>query len=184
MIDSEPISFKATELVIEKYGHSVKELPKEVIDNSLGRRIVDFLAEYREILKIDASPEQMKQERHKIFMELVKDVESMPGLLDSLEFFKSKEMKIAIASSAYISYIKFVLDKFKIRDYVNVIISADDVSKGKPDPETYLRACSRLGVKPEYCIVLEDAPNGIQSAKAAGCKCIAIKNPDQKVDLS
>ncbi len=100
----------------------------------------------------------------------------MPGLIYSLEFFKSKGMKIALASSGTEEYIQIVLDKFSIRNYFNVIVSGNDVKKGKPDPETYAIAVKKLNLKPVECVVLEDATVGIIAAKAAGCMCIAVKN--------
>ena len=77
------------------------------------------------------------------------------------------------------------MEKFKVADYFDVIVSGDDVKRGKPDPETYLIAVKKLGIRPSQAVVLEDATNGIAAAKAAGCFCIAIKNPyTPKQDLS
>ena len=90
-----------------------------------------------------------------------------------------------MASSGTKEFINIVLDKFKIRDYFRVIVSGDEVSVGKPAPETFLIAAEKLGLSPQQCIVLEDATNGIESAKAAGCKCIAIPyKKGLKQDLS
>lgn len=65
---------------------------------------------------------------------------------------------------------------YDMDDFFNVVISGDDVVKGKPEPEIYLLCCKKLGFKPEECLVLEDSEKGIISAKSAGCKCIAVKN--------
>lgn len=177
MVDSEPISFRATELVLEKYGHSINEIPKEMVSDALGRRVVDILGIFKDILNIKASVDELKEERNKVFMqEIKKDLKAMPGLEKSLKMFRKHNMKIALASSAFMDYIDFVLDRFNIRSYFDAIVSGDDVKKGKPDPETYAIACRLLNIEPRCCVVLEDAPNGIKAAKTAGCRCIAIKN--------
>jgi len=83
-------------------------------------------------------------------------------------------LRIGLASSGTEEYIGIVLDKFKIRRYFNVIVSGDDVKVGKPNPRIYTLAAEKLGIAPGRCIVLEDAKNGVEAAKAAGCKCIGV----------
>ena len=65
-----------------------------------------------------------------------------------------------------------------------VYITGDDVNSKKPDPELFLRAAQGIDVPPEQCVVIEDAPNGIQAAKAAGCQCIAVTNSTTPDKLS
>ncbi|MGB5935745.1 MAG: HAD-IA family hydrolase, partial [Ornithinimicrobium sp.] len=64
-----------------------------------------------------------------------------------------------------------------------VVVSADDVRHGKPDPEPYLLAASRLNVAPRQCLVVEDAPSGIASARAAGCAVLAVVTTTAEADL-
>ena len=109
----------------------------------------------------------------------------MPGLNESLSYYRQKEFKIALASSGTKKYIEMVLDRFKIKDYFDVVISGDHVKHGKPHPEVYEIALEKLGVKPSESVVLEDAEVGIESAKGAGCFCVAVTNPyTPKQDLS
>lgn len=78
-----------------------------------------------------------------------------------------------------------VLDRFKIKEYFDVIISGDHVKHGKPNPEIYKLTLNELSVKPSEAVVLEDAEVGIESAKGAGCYCIAVANPNTPIqDLS
>jgi hypothetical protein len=81
---------------------------------------------------------------------------------------------MAIGSAAIMFNIDFVLDGLEIRDYFDVIVSADDVSKSKPDPETYLKCASLLGVTPDDCLVFEDVPKGVESAYNAGMKAMVL----------
>nr|MBC8372304.1 HAD-IA family hydrolase [Planctomycetota bacterium] len=57
-----------------------------------------------------------------------------------------------------------------------VYVCGDDIKRKKPDPEVFQMACERLSLRPEQCVVVEDAPDGVQAARAAGCKCIAVTN--------
>ncbi|RZK15024.1 MAG: HAD family phosphatase [Pedobacter sp.] len=100
------------------------------------------------------------------------------ALIDGLDKFlgKAKENNIAMAiGSAAIPFnIDFVVDGLNIRDYLAAIVSADDVLTSKPDPETFLKAAEALGIKPEDCLIFEDAPKGVESALNAGMKCIVL----------
>ena len=75
---------------------------------------------------------------------------------------------MAIGSAAIQSNIDFVLDGLHIRHYFDAIVSADDVTHSKPDPETYIKCAGKLGMDPDDCLVFEDAPKGAESAKNAG----------------
>ena len=104
-------------------------------------------------------------------------MQSLPGLEKSLKLFKENGYpNCQLPHLEQKKYIDLVLEKFDIKNYFSLIVSGDDVKKGKPNPETYLVASQKLGFTPEECLVLEDATAGINAAKDAGCKCIAIKN--------
>jgi HAD superfamily hydrolase (TIGR01509 family) len=188
MINSEPLHVAAWDTALKKYGHGIGDIPENILSRFYGRKAVElavFLTGYfRNLPPCD----EFYDEKYNAFLKLIsKKLEPMPGLLKSLQFFKENECKIALASSGEMKYIRTVLGTLHISEYFSAIISADDVTKGKPDPEPYLLACSRLSLKPEDCLVLEDAAMGIASAKSAGCKCIAVRGtPGQdysKADL-
>ena len=143
----------------------------------MGMRVSDILKYLVDYLKLDVNLENLQEKRSAIFLDLVnKNLKTMPGLLQSLKLFKKNKFKIALASSGTKKYINVVLAKFKIADYFDVIVSGDDIKRGKPDPEIFSVAVKKLGLKPEETLVLEDATNGIEAAKSAGCKCIAVIN--------
>ena len=94
-------------------------------------------------------------------------------------------IKIAVASSASHHRIKAILEIIKLDDKFEVIISADHIKNSKPHPEIYLMAAKTLGVDPNDCVAIEDATNGVKSARAAGMKVIAFKDPNHNIqDLS
>jgi len=186
MVRSDEAHIKAEKILLEKYHKDYDKIPQEMLANFVGRRVIDICKEMVNFFKLEISPEKFYQERTDIFLELAKtEIQAMPGLQESLDFFKNNSYTIAIASSGAKKYIKIILDKFKINEYFDVIITGDDVKIGKPDPETYSVAVKKLQLKPNECLVLEDATNGIKSAKAAVCYCLAIYNPHtEKQDLS
>lgn len=178
MINSHPAHQKAWRKILSRFNHRSSDLPEKLSAGFIGKRIIDISKEMIDYLKIDIGLDEFYKARMEIFLELAPDnIEAMPGLFKSLKLFKNNGLKIALASSGTEQYIKLVLNKFKINDCFSAIVSGDDVTKGKPDPEPYLVACKKLELDPENCLVLEDATNGIESAKTAGCKCIAIINP-------
>ena len=99
-------------------------------------------------------------------------------LIDGLDLFLEKayqqNIKMAIGSAAIMFNIDFVLDGLDLRKYFSVIVSADDVKKSKPDPETYLKCAEALKVSPDECIVFEDAPKGVESAQNAGMRSVVL----------
>ncbi|RYY53751.1 MAG: beta-phosphoglucomutase family hydrolase [Chitinophagaceae bacterium] len=96
------------------------------------------------------------------------------GLDKTLEKAKAAGIKMAIGSAAITFNIDFVLDGLGIRHYFDAIVSADDVTKSKPDPETFLRCAEHLGVHPSECLVFEDVPKGVESARSAGMDALVI----------
>ncbi|MBI1971811.1 MAG: HAD family phosphatase [Candidatus Aenigmarchaeota archaeon] len=182
MVDSNPLHVEAFETILKKLGHDIDEMPAEIRSRFVGMRIVDISRKMCDYFKFDVNLEAFFRERNKVFLDIVKNkLQSMPGLLYSLRLFRENGLRVAIASSGTREYINFVLEKFSIAGYFDVIVSGDDVKLGKPDPETYFVACEKLGLKPGECLVLEDSTVGVQSAKSAGCKCIAFQSPNTPV---
>ncbi len=100
------------------------------------------------------------------------------SLIDGLKSFLQKayqsNIPMAIGTAAIPFNIDFVLDNLDLRHYFKAIISADDVEKSKPHPETFLKAAAAMGVKPDDCLVFEDSPKGIETALNAGMEAVAI----------
>jgi beta-phosphoglucomutase len=102
------------------------------------------------------------------------NLQLIKGLDRFLAEAQQQNIKLAIGSAAIMFNIDFVLDGLNIRHYFDALISADDVTNSKPDPETYLKCAAALGVSPENCIVFEDAPKGVESAQNAGMQSVVL----------
>ena len=98
----------------------------------------------------------------------------LPGALEWLHLLHRKGWGQAIASAAPRANIQTILDVLQVSQCFQAIVSADDVHRGKPDPEVFLIAAVKLGVAPQHCIVVEDAEHGIEAARAAGMKSIGV----------
>lgn len=105
-----------------------------------------------------------------------------PGLHEILELFRSRGVKIAVASSSYRDRVEQNLSRSGILEYFDAIATRDDVRNGKPDPEIFLVAAQRLGLDPSDCYVFEDSFNGVRAGHAAGCFTVMVpdlKQPDE-----
>ncbi len=108
------------------------------------------------------------------------------GFLDLIKKLKIKNYKIALASSSLNEWINIVLERFKLRPFFDVVVSAEDINApGKPAPDIYLFTAKKLDIPPEECIVIEDSKHGVCAAKAARMTVIGFRNGfNEKQDLS
>lgn len=98
----------------------------------------------------------------------------MPGFEELIGKIKNKGLKVALVTSTPRINFNFLDKKFSLIQLFDVIVTGDEIAHGKPNPDPYLLAISRLGVAPESCVVIEDALSGVRSGKAAGCYVIAV----------
>jgi len=103
----------------------------------------------------------------------------LPGVMDIIEQAKNKGLQVAIGSSSPHSWVDSHLKRLGIFDYFDHIICQDDVPPGrtKPNPDIFLKALSRLNVKPDEAVVFEDSVNGVTAARCAGIFVVGVPNP-------
>jgi beta-phosphoglucomutase len=118
--------------------------------------------------RMSVEKETRYQQEFKPHLKLIRGLDLL------LETARKEKIRMAIGSAAIQYNVDFVLDGLVIRDYFDAIITADDVSRSKPDPETYLKCANRLRLYPWECIVFEDSPKGVEAAANAGMKAVAI----------
>ena len=111
-------------------------------------------------------------------------LEKKPGIDEILDFLHEKGIKRAVATATPLELTLQHLEKIGVKDKFDKIVSAKQVEHGKPAPDVYLYACEQIGEKPCDCIAVEDSPNGIKSAYAAGCRPVMVPDltlPDEEV---
>lgn len=93
----------------------------------------------------------------------------------ALSSLKAKGYKLAVASNSVRNTVEVMMEKADLTQYLDLMLSNEDVSKGKPDPEIYNKAISTLGLTPQECLIVEDNPNGVQAAIASGAHVLQVK---------
>lgn len=125
------------------------------------------------------------EQKEAIYRDLyINEIKPHVGLVEFLKKLRSKQKLTAIASSAPISNINFVLDTLNIRRYFNAIVDASMVKQSKPNPEIYLKASEALGALPTECMVFEDSHSGIESALNAGMQVVVLSTTHKIEELN
>ncbi|MFG2002349.1 HAD family hydrolase [Spirillospora sp. NPDC048911] len=101
-------------------------------------------------------------------------VKPVPGAVELVRALHAAAVPVAVVTSGVRGYAEGLLDGLGIKELLDVLVTADDVANGKPDPEGFLAACDALGVAPRDALGFEDAPAGVAAVKAAGMTCVGI----------
>jgi beta-phosphoglucomutase len=119
--------------------------------------------------------EELGNRKENLYREQAKQgVDLLPGARQLLEGLQASGFKQAIGSSAPRANLELILELTASAQFFQALVSMEDTQRGKPDPEVFVRAAGKLAVSPERCLVIEDAPVGIQAARAGGMRAIAV----------
>jgi len=182
IVDTNPYHKIALQQFAEKYGYHLNEdglikkiygrTNKEWIPNLFGRSL---------------TPQQLEQfgeEKEKMFRDLYKkDITPVAGLRKFLDEMDKFKIPRAIGTSAPKSNLDFILDELDLRKYFAVTLHEADVTRGKPDPEIYIKCAVRLNMPTGKCIVFEDSLSGVASARAAGCPVVGVATTHSAEEL-
>lgn len=133
----------------------------------------------RQLLGPEASPEQIERisdEKEARFRTLVRKrgIDLLPGAELWLKRLRASGWRQALATSAPRANVEAVLAVLGLAEYFSALVAAEDVQRGKPDPQVFLMAAERVGIPTYRCIVVEDAPAGIEGARTAGMRTIGV----------
>lgn len=123
---------------------------------------------------LDRAGTQARRDRRKT--ELIEALDVMEGVHDYIADARRLGMKLAVASSSSRAWVVGHLERLRIHAFWDAVVTRDDVTRTKPWPDLYTLAVQRLGVHPSRAIALEDSPNGVNAAKEAGLRCVAVPN--------
>lgn len=171
ILDSERTVLNIWEKIGEKYGfENIRAYGISVIGKNKKATIDEFERVYGE------SGVPYEKELRAVYNEMAQkgEVPLKPNTLELLNAMKSAGMKIAIASSSTREEIISQLGPLGALELFDAIVSGDQVTRSKPDPEIFLKACDALNVKPEESLGLEDSYNGVRSCKASGLYTIMV----------
>ncbi len=183
LVDSESISREASDTVLARHGIFLEDEERTLV---FGRRTIDNYRRHVERRGLDLDPQKLVEEKVEYYNKLIKGrLKPLPGVLDLLGALDDAGLMKAVVSSSPLDRVNASLEEVGLLLEFEVILSGDCCVKGKPDPEPFLLAAERLGVKPSECVVIEDAEAGVLASKAAGISVVAIKSPNtHSQDLS
>ena len=172
LADSEPWWNKIDAKMLSDYGI---EYHGECHQNVLGvsyRLAIEF---YKKKFGISAATEEMMKRRGEIATEFFADrVGLFPNAKRVLEELRQNHVRLALATSSVGASARPFLDRHQLTGFFEVIVAGDEIERGKPAPDIYLRVAEKLGVEANECLVIEDSLSGIAAAKAADMRVAAI----------
>jgi len=176
LADSEPWWNEIDAKLLSEYGVIYRgEYHREVLGVSY-RLAVEF---YKKAFGLSASIEELMQRRGEIATEFFANrVGLFPSTKTTLERLREMKVRLAVATSSVSASARPFLDRHGLTPFFDVIVTGDEIERGKPEPDIYLRAADKLGVAVNECLVIEDALSGIAAGKAAGMRVAAI--PDRR----
>jgi HAD superfamily hydrolase (TIGR01509 family) len=168
-----PFHVAAWEDALGRYGISAGSAELYELEGIPTADVVDLLAERHNPGLSAAARAEITSRKRRRYAEIFVP-RPLPGARQLVELLDRLGYRLSLVTGTVRSSGEQALDQLGVRDLFAVIVSADDVSAGKPAPEPYLRALRALGVAPANCLVIENAPPGIAAAHAAGLRCVVV----------
>ena len=173
LVDTEPYWIATEFAMAEKYGapwsqaHALRLVGNDLLDS--GRYI-------REVMGLDLTPEEIVEELLDGVVGLVeRAVPWQPGAVELLAALTGAGVRCALVTMSYQRFVAPILAHLPPETF-RVVVTGEQVARGKPHPEPYLTAAAALGVPPEECLAIEDSNTGAKSAEAAGCTVLVVEN--------
>lgn len=183
LADTEPFHLEATQRLLAAEGHSLSEDENRVY---LGRTDHDYFTALNERFGLERPVDDYVREKAVHVIGILRTrAAPNPGVCELLVDLRMRSVAACVASSSVPMLIDAVVDCLGLRSSFGGLFSASEVARGKPAPDLFLHAAARSRVAPEHCLVIEDAPNGVSAAKAAGMRVVAVRTPiTDGLDLS
>lgn len=174
LVDTESLAHAAMESFLARHTRVRKQ---EIHDQMLGRRLPEAVAIVKEGYALDHPVEELIAEYAQMRRDaLIGNVKPLTGALEAVDFGRKAGLKVGLASSGLRDQVTLSLAEAGLAGLFDVEVTGDDVTRGKPAPDLFLKAAEGLGVYPAYCVVFEDAPAGVAAAVNAGMRAVAIPN--------
>lgn len=174
IVDSEPYSVRALVDILRVYGITPTAAD---LHRSYGRRIRDDIADYFARYGVSHNTDDAVAHKHARYYHLAAGhLKPFAGVFPLLRRLRQQGYRLALASSGDRIKVAFGMQALGLNGTFAAVVSGDDVTHSKPHPEIYLLAAKRLKVDPGACVAIEDAPAGVEAARQAGMRCIAVTN--------
>ena len=173
LVDGEPLHFAAARGLLAELG---ADLDLETYQAYIGRTMDTMWPDMQQRFGLRLSREEYtRRYSPRVLAQYQDRSQPMPGARVLLEALRAAAVPCALASSSRRDWVAAALAGLGFAEFFRVTVAGDEVSQGKPDPEIYLTAATRLGVAPGRCLVIEDAPAGVAAGVAAGMPVVAVR---------
>jgi len=165
----------------ELFGEMGIELTDELLVQTRGLTSEEMVNHWSSRFDIDGISHEdlMKDYDRRMILTMEKEVPLMDGALEAIQFFKEKNIPVALASCTNYNLIEAAMNRHDLRKYFKLMVSASGVMPGKPHPEVYIQTAAKMGADPTRCLAIEDSFFGVISAKAAKMKVVAMPDPSE-----
>lgn len=180
LVDTESVGPQVFDAVFSKYGVRLTDEEKELFLKVWRRDGADikedaYLERLRQKYGIDVEPAAFLLEFFDSYKRAIVEADALPGVETFLKAAHSNGKRLAVVTSSKHDQAQAILDSHTWSEFFDLIVAEEDITKFKPDPESYLIAVQRLGLRPEDCAVFEDAKNGTIAGKAAGMLVVGLR---------
>jgi beta-phosphoglucomutase family hydrolase len=171
LVDSMPVHYLAWHRTMTEVGLEFAEDRFYALGGMPTHRIIEMLAHEQQVM---VDPHATAQRKEQAFLELIHLLEPISIVLDVADRLRGKK-PIGVASGGFRDVIQKQLLHIGVADWFDVLVSAEDTQRHKPEPDVFLETAKRLKVPPQRCLVFEDADLGIEAARRAGMPCIDVR---------
>jgi HAD superfamily hydrolase (TIGR01509 family) len=173
LLDSEPLYLAASNSVFALEG---KHLTTEENARYIGVRYRDMLEDVIPRMGLAHGPDYyVEATREAVLRAFDGPLAPPPGARELIERLVSHDVPRAVGSSSVHAWVEKILTSLGVREHFPIIVGGDDVARGKPEPDIFLRCSELLGVPPERCAVIEDSAHGVLAARRAGMTAIGLR---------
>lgn len=151
-------------------------LPQNHFQLSFGMKNQNIIPEILEWTTDPHEIQRLSDRKEAFYRDVLRTtgMKPLPGVLPWLRQWKSADVPCAVGTSTDLLNVETAMSLAGLDDFFSAVASSEDVTRGKPDPEVFLKAAAKVGVVPERCVVFEDAPSGVEAGLAAGMKVVAV----------
>lgn len=174
MADSMKLLARVEAAVLKEFGVEVST--EEIMSRFAGYTDRDFFVHYIEKHGLGVSWVELSRQKALLVNQRRLEIEPVDGALDLISLLFDHGFLLAIGSGSSKAYVQSFLQRYELERFFSAVVTADDVRRGKPDPETFLQAADQLGLSPSACTVIEDGTAGMVAARAAGMRCIGLQS--------
>ncbi|MEO7043744.1 MAG: HAD family phosphatase [Ferruginibacter sp.] len=176
LLDSEKLYMGMNQIFFKKLGADISIAEHQTFVGMSANKMWMYI---KDKFNLSHSVDELKELEKELKHTTLKETALVPtfGVIDFLEFLKQNGHTITIASSGLKKNIDLILQKLNIEKYFELVISGEQVAKGKPEPDIFLKVADHYGRQPSDCIVIEDSTNGVLAAKTANMFCVGYYNP-------